>query len=66
MDRIKSRKVYFKRFYDIFQEKGKIGMIDEGLLIYFQEPKSYTGEEMIEFQFHGGNAVKQKMLQCLS
>ena len=60
MDRIKSRKVYFKRFYDIFQEKGKIGMIDEGLL------KSYTGEEMIELQFHGGNAVKQKMLQCLS
>ena len=40
--------MYFKRFYDIFQEKGKIGMIDEGLLIYFQEPKSYTGEDMIE------------------
>lgn len=33
-------------------------MIDEGLMLYFKGPQSYTGEDMVELQVHGGNAVK--------
>jgi tRNA modification GTPase len=31
--------------------------IDRGILLYFNKPHSYTGEDVIEFQCHGGQAV---------
>jgi tRNA modification GTPase len=37
-------------------------IIDEGLLLYFQAPKSYTGDHVIEFQGHGGPAVLKACL----
>jgi tRNA modification GTPase len=37
-------------------------IIDEGLLLYFDAPKSYTGEHVIEFQGHGGPAVLKACL----
>ena len=37
-------------------------IIDEGLLLYFNAPKSYTGEHVIEFQGHGGPAVLKACL----
>ena len=40
--------------------------IDSGLLLYFQKPKSFTGEDMLEFHIHGGLAVKSRMLTALS
>lgn len=42
------------------------GVIDEGLLIYFQAPSSFTGEDVLELQGHGGDAVLRLMLaRCL-
>ena len=38
--------------YDINQE-----VIDEALVIYFKAPFSFTGEDVIEFQCHGGVAI---------
>ena len=32
-------------------------LIDEGLIIWFPGPESYTGEDMAEFHVHGGKAV---------
>ena len=32
-------------------------LIDEGILIWFPGPSSYTGEDMAEFHVHGSNAV---------
>ena len=32
-------------------------LIDEGIIIWFPGPESYTGEDMAEFQVHGGKAV---------
>ena len=32
-------------------------LIDEGLLIWFPGPESYTGEDMAEIQVHGSKAV---------
>ena len=40
--------------------------IDQGLVLYFQAPHSYTGEDVIELQGHGGPVVLQMLLQrCL-
>ena len=32
-------------------------LIDEGIIIWFPGPESYTGEDMAEIHVHGGNAV---------
>ncbi len=38
------------------------GEIDRGILLYFPAPNSYTGEEVIEFQCHGGPVVLNMLL----
>lgn len=40
-------------------------IIDEALLIYFKNPYSFTGEDIIEFQCHGGIAISNIILQEL-
>ena len=37
--------------------------IDEGLALFFAAPQSYTGEDVIELQGHGGPVVMQVLLQ---
>ena len=32
-------------------------LIDEGIVIWFPGPESYTGEDMAEIHIHGGKAV---------
>ena len=40
--------------------------LDQGIALYFPAPHSYTGEEVLELQGHGGPAVLQSVLQrCL-
>ncbi|HRP74640.1 MAG TPA: tRNA uridine-5-carboxymethylaminomethyl(34) synthesis GTPase MnmE [Rhodocyclaceae bacterium] len=40
--------------------------IDEGLLLYFPAPGSFTGEDVVELQGHGGPVVMQMLLsRCL-
>jgi len=40
--------------------------IDDGLALYFPAPHSYTGEEVLELQGHGGPVVMQMLLKrCL-
>ncbi|HMN19939.1 MAG TPA: tRNA uridine-5-carboxymethylaminomethyl(34) synthesis GTPase MnmE [Ottowia sp.] len=40
--------------------------IDHGLLLYFPAPRSYTGEDVLELQAHGGPVVLQLLLaRCL-
>ena len=42
------------------------GVIDQGLAIYFPAPHSYTGEDVLELQAHGGPVVLQLLLaRCL-
>ena len=33
--------------------------------VYFKSPNSYTGEDMVEFQIHGGTVITQKVLDKL-
>jgi tRNA modification GTPase len=37
--------------------------IDEGLALYFPAPRSYTGEDVLELQGHGGPAVAAMLLR---
>ena len=40
--------------------------IDQGIAIYFKAPHSYTGEDVLELQGHGGPVVLQMLLaRCL-
>jgi tRNA modification GTPase len=40
--------------------------IDRGIALYFPAPRSYTGEDVVEFQGHGGPAVSGMVLRrCL-
>ncbi len=41
-------------------------LIDESLIIYFKAPFSFTGEDVIEFQCHGGIAISNMVLnECI-
>jgi len=52
------RKARFSRFLDV---DGKT--IDEGLVLYFKAPCSYTGEDVVELQAHGSPVLLNTLLQ---
>ena len=52
------RHAIFSAFHD---SDGRL--IDEGLLLYFPAPHSFTGEDVIEMQGHGGPVVMQLLLE---
>ena len=39
--------------------------IDSGIVLFFRGPHSYTGENIAEFQIHGGRAVQSALLSAL-
>ena len=40
-------------------------MIDQAIVIYFKAPFSFTGEDIVEFQCHGGSIVAHSVLETL-
>lgn len=61
-EKITPRYATLSKLYDSKDE-----MIDEALLIYFQNPASFTGEDIVEFQCHGGIAISNLVLEsCLA
>ncbi len=41
-------------------------LIDHAVVVYFQGPKSYTGEDVVEYHLHGGKAVVDSLLSALA
>lgn len=41
-------------------------IIDQGVVLFFSEPGSFTGEDVAEFHVHGGRAVAAKMLDTIA
>ena len=39
-------------------------VVDSGLVLVFKAPASYTGENVIEFQGHGGSVVPRRVLEA--
>lgn len=57
----KPRHATYGNFLD---DKGDV--LDQGIALYFPAPHSYTGEDVLELQGHGGPVVLQLLLQrCL-
>ncbi len=40
-------------------------LIDEAIVIYFKAPHSFTTEDVVEFQCHGGSIVAEKILDTV-
>jgi tRNA modification GTPase len=49
-----------------FKEFNNNNIIDEGILLWFPAPNSYTGEDMAEIHVHGSIAVVRAILDQLS
>lgn len=56
---LKPRYVYLRKFYDGLDE------VDEGVIVYYAAPHSYTGEDVVELQGHGGTVVPQRVLSAV-
>jgi len=52
------RQAHFGGFYD---ETGQV--LDQGIAIFFPNPHSFTGEDVLELQGHGGPVVLQWVLE---
>ncbi len=46
--------------FSLYNKESKL--IDQAIVIYFKSPKSFTGEDIVEFQCHGGLIVAQEIL----
>lgn len=44
-------------------KNGRGDILDEGITLYFKSPRSYTGEDVVEFQCHGGPVVMDMLLR---
>jgi len=55
------RQALFTPFYDTHQD-----IIDSGICLYFKAPHSYTGEDVIEIQGHGGVVVINMLLKRIT
>ncbi len=49
-----------------FNKNGRKELIDEGVIIWFPAPNSYTGEDLAEFHVHGSRAVIKAMHIAIS
>ena len=58
----KPRTAVIRKFNDINDNH----LIDEGILLWFPGPTSYTGEDMAEFHVHGSRAVINEIQNSLS
>ena len=58
----KPRYAHYLPFFDD-TKNGEEMIIDSGIVLYFPAPNSFTGEDVIELQGHGGPVVMDMLLQ---
>ena len=56
---LKPRRAHYSRF------TAKDEILDDGIVIWFPGPNSFTGEDIVELQGHGGPVVQQTLLNTL-
>ena len=59
----KELKNRYAKLASIYNKDSKL--IDQGIVIYFKAPHSFTGEDIVEFQCHGGIVIAQEILDTL-
>ena len=57
-----AREATLLKFFDTKSED----LIDEGMLLWFPGPNSYTGEDLAEFHVHGSRAVINAMQDSMA
>jgi tRNA modification GTPase len=50
----------------VLRRPSDASVLDEGLVLWFPAPRSYTGEDLAELQLHGGRAVIGAVFEVLS
>ena len=72
LEKAESHKLYYGFVVDENNEKSenssydwKDYIIDEVMAVVMKTPKSFTGEDTVEIQCHGGVLVIQKILSCV-
>jgi len=58
--KLSSRYAHYLTFYD-----QKAQFIDQGIAIYFNSPNSFTGEDVLELQGHGGPIIMDLLLEAV-
>ncbi len=59
--RLAARRAHYVRFRD-----GDGATLDDGIALYFAQPASFTGEDVVELQAHGSPAVLQALVaRCI-
>lgn len=61
MDEVMPRYAYFK---ELKNDEGLV--LDQALGLYFKAPHSFTGEDVVEFQVHGGSSVIDAVCETIS
>jgi len=56
--RLEPGKIQFRRFFDADE-----AVIDHGLCLFFKSPHSFSGEDCVEIQAHGGPIVLDMLLE---
>ena len=59
---LKSAEINLCKFYNPVDNN----LIDEGILLWFPKPNSFTGDNLVEFHVHGSNAIVSLFLKVLS
>lgn len=52
--------------YGNFVDPSSQDIIDQGICLFFPNPHSFTGEDVVELQGHGGPVVLDKLLQVIT
>ncbi len=58
-----SIKPRYAHLFELLDEGGEV--LDEGILIYYKAPKSYTGEDMVEMFLHGNPLILRRALEVI-
>ena len=58
--KIKPDLIQFRRFFDSADQ-----LLDHGICLYFKAPRSFSGEDCVEIQAHGGPIVLDMLLERL-
>lgn len=53
-------------FHAVLRDPSDGRRIDEAIVLVFAAPRSYTGEDVVEFQVHGGRLPARRVLEALA
>lgn len=53
----------FAHYANFYQDQDKAKLLDQGIALYFQAPNSFTGEDVVELQGHGGPVILDALVK---